>query len=203
MIAALAAAVAAVAYDIPQILQVMGVLTDPWDRIFIFAPSLALAPCFVLTAVAVHASRPAAVKVWSLAALALAIMYAIDVSFAYVTQLSVVVPFDMAGQGEAYFFARCCDPPHALRAVDVLGYTWMSVSTLLMAPAFPGDGARRTLRWALAINGLVSIPIFLQLWFGVLLWFASPWLITFPVAMVLLAMVMAAEARQGPGVQQE
>jgi hypothetical protein len=36
--AAVAAALAAVAYDIPLVLQVLGVLTDPWDRILIFAP---------------------------------------------------------------------------------------------------------------------------------------------------------------------
>lgn len=195
LIAAIGSAAAAIAYDIPQVLQIAGVLTDPWDRILIFAPSLALAPIFVLTAVAVHASRPAEVRVWSLAALALAILYAAHVSFAYVSQLAVVLPADFAGNGSAYDFARCCDPPHALRAVDVLGYTWMSLSSLLMAGAFPGRGKRKALRWALVINGLVGVPIFLQLWWGVLLWFASPWLVTFPVAMGLLAAVLAEEAR--------
>jgi hypothetical protein len=192
-IAALAAAAAATSYAIPQLLQITGVLTDPWDRIAIFAPSLALAPLFVFACVGVHATRPAPLKVWSLAGLALAIMYAVDVSFAYVTQLSVVVPADIAGAGGAYDFARCCDPPHALRAVDVLGYSWMSLSSLLLAPAFPGGGVRRALRWALIANGLVGIPIFLQLWWEALLWFAAPWLVTFPLAMILLAKVVGEE----------
>ena len=50
--AALAAALASIGYAIPQILQVLGLLPDPWDRVLIFAPSLLLAPSFVCTVAA-------------------------------------------------------------------------------------------------------------------------------------------------------
>ena len=70
--AAIAAFAASVAYGIPQILQVAGVLQDPWDRILIFTPSLALAPAFVLTMAALHEMTPLDRRVLSLSALALA-----------------------------------------------------------------------------------------------------------------------------------
>ena len=72
VIAASAAAAAAIGYDIPQLLQVFGVLKDPWDRILIFTPSLALAPAFVLAVAAAHIVAPSSRKIWSLGALALA-----------------------------------------------------------------------------------------------------------------------------------
>ncbi|MDR3513528.1 MAG: hypothetical protein P4L73_17980 [Caulobacteraceae bacterium] len=99
--AAMAAAVAAVAYDVPQVLQVAGVLTDPWDRILTFAPSLVL------------------------------------------------------------------------------------------APAFPGGGARRWLRWALIVNGVLGLAIFGQPAWPWLIYVASPWIVVFPAAMVLLARGLA------------
>lgn len=85
MWAASAALVASVCYGGPQLLQVAGVLVDPWDRILIFAPSLALAPAFVLTMVAVHGTAPAERQTYSLAALALAIMYGVMACIVYAT----------------------------------------------------------------------------------------------------------------------
>ncbi|MBI1179617.1 MAG: hypothetical protein GC201_03605 [Alphaproteobacteria bacterium] len=191
--AALAACAAAIGYIIPQLLQVAGMLADPWDRILIFAPSLLLAPCYVLAVAAAHAATPRDGKVWSVAALCLAILYAADVSMMYVMQLGSVIPHDMRGEGAAVAWASCCAYGMPTMAVDLLGYTWMSASTLLLAPAFPGGGRRRWLRGALVANGLVGIPIFGQLAWPELLYAASPWIVTFPAAMILLALELGGE----------
>ena len=82
--AGLAAATAPLAYDIPQILQVSGLFHDPLDRILIFAPSLILAPSFLAAMAAAHVMAPASRKIWSLTALALAILFAAEVSQVYV-----------------------------------------------------------------------------------------------------------------------
>ncbi|NVN85667.1 MAG: hypothetical protein HXX15_06210 [Rhodopseudomonas sp.] len=188
--AALAAAIAAIGYDIPQILQVIGVLSDPWDRILIFAPSLALASAFVLTIAAAHAATPQELRAWSLSALALAILYAADVSLVYVVQLGVVIPHDLRGEGHETAFAACCAPGMPTTAIDLLGYTYMSASSLLLAPAFPGNGVRRWLRYALIVNGLFAPMILGQLAWPWLVYAVAPWIVSFPASMLLLAMVL-------------
>lgn len=189
--AASAAAAAAIAYAIPQILQVAGILRDPWDRILIFAPSLALAPAFVLAVAAAHVGTSPERRIWSLGALALAILYAADVSMIYVIQLGAVIPHDVAGRGGEVAFAACCRPGMPATEVDLLGYTYMSLATLLLAPAFPGGGMRRWLRAALIINGLLGLAIFGQLEWPWLIYPAAAWIVTFPVAMILLAVTFA------------
>jgi hypothetical protein len=199
VIAASAAAAAAIGYDIPQMLQVFGVLTDPWDRILIFMPSLALAPAFVLAVAAAHIVTPSSRKIWSLGALAFAILYAADVSMIYIVQLAVVIPHDLQGNGSDTAFAACCRPGMPTTAIDVMGYTCMSASTLLLAPAFPGGGLLRWLRLSLVANGLLGPIILAQLAWPWLIYAASPWIATFPAAMILLALTFARSAATTPG----
>lgn len=186
--AASAAATAAIAYDIPQALQMAGVLRDPWDRVLIFAPSLLLAPAFVLAVAAAHWR---ARSLWSLSALALAILYAADVSQVYVVQLGAVIPGELQGAGGQAAFAACCGFHRPATAIDLLGYAYMSGSTALLAGAFPGGGRRRALRWTLVANGLVGPFILAQLAWPWLIYLASPWAVLFPAAMVLLARTLA------------
>lgn len=187
-----ASAGAAIAYGVPQLMQVAGVLTDPWDRILIFAPSLALAPLFVLAMAAAHTATPGERQVWSLSALALSILYAADVSQVYVVQLGSIIPHDLAGTGAAVGLAACCTPGMPATAVDLLGYTYMSLATLLLAPAFPG---RRWLQISLVANGLLAPALIGQLAWPDLIYVGALWLLTFPAAMILLARALK-HARQ-------
>jgi hypothetical protein len=187
--AALAAFVTSVGYGIPQLLQVAGVLPDPWDRILIFAPSLALAPSFVLTMAAVHVLAPPRWYAFSLGAFGIAVMYAVLVSIVYVTQLSVVIPHDVRGEGASVAFLACCGQGQFLTGVDLLGYTLMSVATLLAAPALAGRWARR---WMIA-NGLLAPFLIAQLAWPALIYVGALWLITFPVAMAMLAISFTRE----------
>ncbi|HTN40111.1 MAG TPA: hypothetical protein VLZ84_03100 [Asticcacaulis sp.] len=185
--AAAGACLASLAYGVPQVLQVLGILHDPWDRIFIFAPSLVLAPLFVFTMVAVHVAAPPARSVFSLSALALAIMYAVLVSIVYITQLGVVIPHDLNGEGDSVAFLACCEQHQFTTGLDLLGYTFMSVSTLLAAPAV----ASQRSRWWLVANGALAPFLVAQLAWPVLIWVGALWLITFPVAMAVLALDFA------------
>lgn len=65
--------------------------------------------------------------------------------------------------------------------IDLLGYTYMSIATLLLAPTYRG-----ALRTALVVNGVLAVPIILQLFWPALIWVGALWLVTFPVAMILL-----------------
>ena len=72
-------------------------------------------------------------------------------------------------------------------SIDLLGYIYMSLSTWLLAPVFPGGGPTRWLRRTLIANGVLA-PVILgrPLW-PALIYVASPWLVAFPASMVLLA----------------
>lgn len=181
--AAWAAFIAAVGYAIPQLLQVAGVLHDPWDRILIFAPSLALAPCFVLTMAALHEAAPAERRVFTLGALALAVMYGVLACIVYVTQLSVVIPGDLSGGNEAASLLACCGRGQFTTGLDLLGYTLMSLSTLCAAGA-----TRRAARFWLIANGLLAPVLIGQLVWPGLIVAGAAWLVTFPAAMAALAL---------------
>ena len=180
--ASIGAATAAILYGVPQVLQVVGLLPDPLDRILIFAPSLALAPCFVLALAAACEDGPATAWPLRLGAFGLAVLYAGFVSIVYVNQLGVVIPRELAGNAADYARLACCGFREPMTVIDLLGYTYMSLATLLLARTYRGP-----LRWALLLNGMLALPIFLQLFWPALIWLASPWLVLFPAAMVLLA----------------
>jgi hypothetical protein len=189
--ASIGAFVTSVGYGIPQVLQVFGLLPTPLDRILIFAPSLALAPCFVLAMAAAYEAAPSEHRPLRLGALALALLYAAFVSVVYVNQLGVVIPRELAASAAGYGRLACCGFREPMTVIDLLGYTYMSLATLLLAATYRG-----VLRWALLLSGLLALPIFLQLFWPALIWVASPWLIAFPWAMLLLARAFHAEAGQ-------
>ena len=180
-VAAWGACAAGIGYGVPQVLQVLHLLPDPIDRILIFAPSLALATLFVLALAALAAEATAPDRVWRFAALALGLLYAAFVSQVYVIQLGVVIPRELAGEAAIPGFA-CCGFRQPLTTIDLLGYTQMSLATLLLAPTYRGAA-----RWALVANGAMAVPVFLQLFWPQFIWVAAPWLVTFPAAMALVA----------------
>jgi hypothetical protein len=178
--AAWGACAAAIGYGVPQILQVAGLLPDPIDRILIFAPSLALAPLFAVALASAAAESEAEARPWRFGAAALAVLYAAHVSQVYAIQLGIVIPGEIAGLAPGPF--ACCGFRQPLTAVDLLGYTEMSLATLLLAPSYRG-----TTRLWLVLNGLVALVLLPQLWWPELIWAGAAWLVTFPVAMALVA----------------
>jgi len=181
---------ASLIYGVFQILQVIGIMPAPWDRVLIFLPSLLLAPAFVLTMCALHVAAPAGRSCFTLGALALAIMYAVLASIVYVTQLGVVIPKELRG-GSFPLGLACCAQGEFMTALDLLGYTWMSLSTLLAGIATKGHARR----WLIA-NGVLAPFLVAQLAWPELIIVGALWLITFPAAMAGLAMTFASRRKQ-------
>ena len=75
-----------------------------------------------------------------------------------------------------------------LYAVDILGYSFMSVATLFLVPLFRGRGRERAIRLFLLGNGLLLPFLALQMYFHALIWIASLWALTFPGATWALAL---------------
>jgi hypothetical protein len=85
-----------------------------------------------------------------------------------------------------------------LYAVDMLGYSFMSVSTLFAAQVFTGRGLERIARFWLTANGLLIPFLVLQMYFHPLIWIASLWAVTFPASTWSLALLFR---RTSTGVQ--
>jgi len=85
--------------------------------------------------------------------------------------------------------------------VDILGYSFMSVSTLFAARVFTGSGLHRVVRLFLTLNGLLLPFIALQIYFHPLIWIAALWGITFPASTWALAVLFRRGATGVPAEQ--
>ncbi|MGE0441140.1 MAG: hypothetical protein AB7S39_11695 [Gemmatimonadales bacterium] len=74
-----------------------------------------------------------------------------------------------------------------LYAVDILGYSFMSLATLFAAGVFTGGGRERVVRGFLLANGLLIPFLALQMYVHWLIWIAALWAVTFPGATWSLA----------------
>jgi hypothetical protein len=75
-----------------------------------------------------------------------------------------------------------------LYAMDILGYSFMSVSTLFAARTLRGKGVERVARVLLTTNGLLVPFLVFQMYVHQLIWIAALWAVTFPGATWALAL---------------
>ena len=195
---AIAATVFSLAYVVAQIAEWLGWLgsgggpesgSTLLGLVLLLTPSLFLGSSFLVLMVAVHYLAPAGRKIWSHTALAFAIAYAVLISTVYFVQLTLVGPRlarnEIAGI-EPFLFVPF---DSYLYAVDILGYSFMSLATLFAAPVFTGPGLHRTARWFLFANGLLLPFIALQMYVHELIWIAALWALTFPGSTWTLALI--------------
>lgn len=195
---AVAAAALSLAYVVGQLAEWLGWLgsrggpesvSTPLGIVVLLTPSLLLGPAFVIVMASIHEMAPAGKRVWSLAALAFAVAYMVLTGMTYFVQLTLVGPRlargDTAGI-EMFVFVPFTS---FLYAVDILGYSFMSVATLLAALTFSGQGLQRIVRSLLIANGLLLPFLALQMYYHPLIWVASLWAVTFPGAMWSLALL--------------
>jgi len=194
--AAVLATVFSITYDVGQIAEWLGWLgsaggpessSTPLGIVVLLTPSLLLGSSFLVLVVAIHQSTAPERRVWSQAALAFATIYAALISINYYVQLAWVAPRlargEIAGM-EPFLFVPF---DSFLYAVDILGYSFMSLATLVVARIFVGGGLERVVRTFLVANGLLLPFIALQMYEHRLIWIATLWGVTFPGATWALA----------------
>ncbi|MBN2170185.1 MAG: hypothetical protein JW819_02560, partial [Candidatus Krumholzibacteriota bacterium] len=186
---AVLATVFSLAYVVGQLAEWAGLMgsgggadnaSTPFGLYVLLTPSLFLGASFLVLIVSVHQISSPDRKVWTHAAVAFATAYAVLISINYYVQLTWVAPRLAAGRiaGMEPFLFTPFDS--FLYAVDILGYSFMSVATLFMAPVFTGRGLERVARWFLIANGLLLPFIALQMYVHWLIWIAALWAVTFP-----------------------
>ena len=198
--AGLAAFTATVAYDVVQILQVVGVLHFPVDEILIFGTSLCIVVPFVLETLALHYSTPGDKRFWTHAGLIFTTMYAVFGTANYVVQLTTVIPAKLRGAGDTVRVLE--QTPHSLLwDFDAVAYIAMGLATLVIIPALRNTGLERRVRLACMANVvatvLAGVVYFHSTYSYKLLLLGFPWGITAPLFMLLLALALRSRHTAG------
>jgi hypothetical protein len=186
---AVLATVFSLTYSVAQIAEWLGWLgsgggaenpSTPLGLVVLLTPSLFLGASFLVLLVSVHQMSPPERKVWSHAAVTFATVYTALISINYYVQLTWVMPRLAHGEtaGVQPFLFTPFDS--FLYAVDILGYSFMSLATLFAAKTFVGAGQERVVRAFLIANGFLLPFIALQMYVHWLIWIAALWAITFP-----------------------
>jgi hypothetical protein len=187
---------ATVAFVIVQLLQLIGVLTFPWDEILIYGFSLCIALPLLIEMLALHYVTPAEKKFWSHGALIFTAIYVVFVTANYVVQLATVIPMTL--QGLADEIQILIQTPHSLFwNFDAIGYIFMGLATLIAVPVFKKDGFQKWVRYSFIAHALVT-PLITFVYFypefsESLLLIGFPWAITAPLFMLLLAILFRRE----------
>lgn len=180
------------AFVLVQALQLLGILSYPFDEILIYGFSLCIVIPFLLEMLALHYVTPNDKKYWSHAALIFTIIYSVFVTANYVVQLATVIPMTLKGASEQ--ISILIQTPHSLFwDFDAIGYISMGLATLLAVPVFEKQGFQRWVRISFLANALVT-PLIAFVYFypefsEKLLLLGIPWVITAPMAMLFLAIM--------------
>ena len=168
--------------------------STPLGIVILLTPSLLLGSSFLVLVVSIHEMAAPARRIWSHIAVAFATLYTALISLVYFVQLTWVGPQLAQGHTERTASFLFVPFDSFLYAVDILGYSFMSVATLFAAMVFTGRGLERVARWFLIANGLLLPFIALQMYFHSLIWIAALWAVTFPGATCALALLFRPEA---------
>ncbi|MEO7966527.1 MAG: hypothetical protein ABIT38_21725 [Gemmatimonadaceae bacterium] len=195
---AVLATVFSIAYDFGQIAEWLGWLgsqggpessSTPFGFVVLLTPSLFLGSSFLVLVVCLHDLATPDRRIWSRTAIAFATAYAVLISLNYYVLLTFVTPRLATGRvvGIEPFLFTPFDS--FLYSVDILGYSFMSVATLLAARVFTGDGLERRARLFLTANGLLLPFLALQIYFHWMIWIAALWAVTFPGSTWTIALI--------------
>ena len=172
--------------------------STPLGIVVLLTPSLLLGSAFLVLLVSIHRIAPPDRKIWSQAALAFGTMYTVLISLTYFVQLTLIMPRLAQGRTEGIEMFLFVPFDSFLYAVDLLGYSFMSVATLFAAAVFTGPGLERTARRFLIANGLLLPFLVGQMYFHVLIWPAALWAVTFPGATWTLARIFRGAITTSP-----
>lgn len=165
--------------------------STPFGLAILLTPSLLLGSSFLVMMAALHQLSPPDRKVYSQAALAFATAYATLVSLVYFVQLTLVAPRLAAGDTSGIEFLLFVPYRSFLFAVDLLGYSFMSMATLFCAFALPNVRGSALAKAFLLGNGLLLPFLALQMFFPGLIYIAALWAVTFPGAACATAIMLA------------
>lgn len=135
---------------------IIGFWAPIFSNILSYIVCFILAPAFVIMTISIHYSAPTEKKIFSSIGIAFAIIYAVFILVTYYTQLAfafnppnvppeILQMFDYAETASWIF------------VVDMLGYSFMALSTLFIAFVFEKNGYEKWLRVIFIIHGIFFV----------------------------------------------
>lgn len=164
-------------------------LPAPWDVILPIAPSLLLAPSFLVLLVCVNAIVASERQIWSQLGVAFGCVYVPLCVAAYVVELFVVEPRVLRGASSETALLTLVRGDSVFNSIDGVGYLFMCLATSFTSQAFERNRLERCIRWLFLANGALAVPIFLTYFVDrAFMWGAALWSVTITASAVLLAM---------------
>jgi hypothetical protein len=178
-----------VVFSVASVPVLLGAVGPPWDNVLTLLPSLLLAPALLVLLVCVHDAAPEHQRLWSRLGVTFGGLYAALVSTVYVVELTVVEPLIVRGEADRAGLVTI-DPGGVLNAIDGLGYIFLCIALVSLAPLFAGTRLQRWIRGFLLANGAAMLPIALTYFVdrSFLLMAAPLWAVAMPAATLLLAL---------------
>ena len=163
--------------------------STPLGLVLLLTPSLLLAPCFVVLIIAVRHLIPEGRRIWGEAGVAFAIIYATLIGIVYYVQLTLVLPRMLEGRTDDIGVLLFVPFDSFLYSVDLLGYSFMSLATLVAAFGLKGLAQARAPCGFFLANGLLVPFLLFQIYINWLIFIAALWAVTFPGAAIALALL--------------
>ena len=114
-------------------------------------------------------------------------------SINYYVELAVISPNILIGETEGLALFVWANPYSIFIALEALGYGFMSLATLFVAPIFTKGKLERSIRWLFIVNGVIGIAgiigYALNIGYMVILGGLLAWDILFPITTALLAVL--------------
>lgn len=121
--------------------------------------------------------------------MAFAVVYVTLCSAAYIVELFVVEPRVLRGAAAETALLTIVRGDSVFNAINGLGYIFMSLATLVTAPAFGRSRLERWIRWLFVAHAAMAVPIFLTYFVSrTLIYGAALWSVTLSVSGLLIAM---------------
>ena len=154
-----------------------------------FIPSLLLAPIFVIMMLSIHHYAPEDKKMLSQLGFSFAIVCAAVLSIHYYIQLTVVQQGILNNELNGLWQFAAPNPYSFFWTFAALGYGFMGIALLCVAPVF-AEKSERAIKWLFIANGIIGVGFLIGNALGIFMVniFASfIWGVLFPIAALLLA----------------
>jgi hypothetical protein len=177
-------------------LNLLGVKGGPLSLFCLMFPSFFLPFSFIMLVACLYSIAENGSKIFALIGLSLSIIYATLIVIVYYTQLTLIIPNQLNGTIQNVTPFLFIPSNSFLFGLDVLGYGIMNLATLFLAFTFNNTKIEKSIKIFLFINGILFPSNFLTAVFPQALYFDFPWIITFPLSMILLTIYFRKKIRK-------
>lgn len=163
-----------------------------WQILMFVVPCFLIAPLYLILTVSIHRFTPEEKQILSLLGIVFAVVYLAQITANYYLQMTAISQSISTGLLDGTTLFAFGNLNSVFWSMEVLGYTWLSLSMIFIGFLFSGGKMEAAVKWIFVINGILGIVAIIQavthLDFGFpfsLVLFAF----TFPAATAMIALL--------------